>query len=158
MLLGFLWLFLSLIPSPHEYHVSVCELKSSEDGKLNISWRLITADLDEAIKELKPDFSIDQYEANPDALEVGEYLLNNFSVRIDGTEIPIRFVGMEFGYHESWAYLESEEKATGTKIEIRNTCLVDLFTDQQNYVNWVKKENTVGHAMTRENTTVSFDF
>lgn len=151
-----LLLLLCLSIGLHEYHVSICEIKSTEDDKLQISWKFMTTDLNEAVKGAYPDFSIDEYEESIDAPQVGLYLIENFSITLDGEDIELDFKGLEFGYQDSWCYFESLDAIRPGEIVIKNTCLVERFSDQQNYVNWLIDEKPISHIMSKENTSVSF--
>lgn len=141
----------------HEYHVSICEISPNSDGHLRISWRLTTTDLDQGVKEQNEGFSIDKYQSDTEAREVGDYLLDNFSISIDGEEVELSFVGLEFGYHESWCYFESVGVKPQGKVVIKNTCLLNVFPNQQNFVNWLLPDRTISEAMSRELITTSFE-
>ncbi|MBS1655715.1 MAG: hypothetical protein JSU05_12770 [Bacteroidetes bacterium] len=127
------WLLMAGLFCWHPFHVSVTEINhNAKDKILEVSCKLFTDDF-EKVLETKYKTEVDlvhpKDQAAMDKL-VSDYLRNHLSLKVDGKAVTLSYVGFEHQEEAVYGYLEVDNITSVKKVEITNTILHDLFTDQ----------------------------
>jgi len=138
-LLGILWM-------AHPIHISITEIGYHAPTKaVQITVRLFIDDLEAAIRQHthQPELDLMNPPAGQatDAL-VAAYLKERFQVTLDGKVQKWNYLGHEAEGPALIAYLEIEKVKKFKTIEVKNTCMHDLYDDQSNIIN-VNHQETV---------------
>jgi light-regulated signal transduction histidine kinase (bacteriophytochrome) len=119
----------------HPLHVSVTEINhNAADKTLEISCKLFTDDFERVLaKNYKTKVDL----INPPDRPAMEKLVNDFiqkhlSIKTDGKPVQLAYLGFEKDNDAVYTYLQVENTGTVKKIEITNTILHELFTDEIN--------------------------
>jgi hypothetical protein len=72
--------------------------------------------------------------ADADSL-IYSYILENFSVNVNGNCMKVDYVGKEVELDVTWIYLEIMEVDYVGRVEVSDHMLTELFNDQVNIVN-----------------------
>ena len=146
----------------HDFHISVCEIEFDQESKsLEMTHRIFLDDLESALVSWSGDQSVDVY--NPkDEKElkelIGKYLLENFTVKVNGSNEKIVFIGSELEDDIMYCYLELPKVKKLQSIHILNTILMDKFDDQINMVHIYRGEETTSTKFSKANTTFMMNF
>ncbi|MDX2063681.1 MAG: DUF6702 family protein [Bacteroidia bacterium] len=129
--------FLGLFNTPpHPIHVSLAEVEHTAAGELQISLRIFSDDLDEALYRHSGErFEIGTAQEKPGAAPALEaYLRERFGLR---TTQPLawQWVGYEAGLEATWVYLEVTGVPPFDRIACTNRVLFEVYTDQTSVVN-----------------------
>ena len=135
MLASLISIFLSIWL--HPFHVSVCEIEHNpENRSLQITQRIFIDDLEEGIN-LKYDSDYDLFDPHDRELineKIGAYLLENFSIYLNGKKVAMNYLGHEADTEAVWCYIEVDKVKKVETIEVHNTLLMEVFADQANIV------------------------
>lgn len=98
--------------------------------------RIFIDDFEIALKEEYDESLVLMENPEPKIYEeyMAGYLQKNFKVKINGKEIPIKFIGKEYDADVVKCYLEIEKVNSINSFEIRNSVLFNRFPDQQNII------------------------
>ena len=145
------WLVISFLPAClyingnnpaenlHPLHISVVEMNySSEDKTLEITCKIFRDDFERALAKINKT-KVDLI--NPPSRPAMETLVNNYiyqhlKIKTQGKELPIEGIGFEFEKREDavYAYFQAEKLGPIKNLELTNSLMHDMFTDQQNIV------------------------
>lgn len=146
----------------HPLHVSVTEIEYDEkESELEIMMRIFTDDLENAIRLQQKINDLDIL--NPpkgmttDRL-VGSYILNHFTVALDGKKQAIRYLGQEHEGEAFVCYLLVDNVRKWDKIEVMNDVLCELFEDQSNLIHVTIGETVKSLRLVKDKTTSSLSF
>jgi len=121
----------------HPFHLSLTEIKwNKETEQLEISQKIFWDDLEIALSGYH-DESIDFLNpANREKLSkhVESYLQSQNQLWVEDKELKLKFLGFEVEEDAAWFYLESEKVKEPTTIKVKNSLLIDNFSDQKNVV------------------------
>lgn len=121
----------------HEFYVSITELRyNANSERFEISMRIFPDDLDRALlartgihtqlaTELEHDLA--------DSLLM-VYILEDFSLKVNGKDLELTYLGKEPESDAIWCYLESSKIAVPETLSIRNAILTEYFPDQVNII------------------------
>lgn len=133
-------LFLMLIlgsssKTRHPYYLSVTEIRSdSKQQTLNISCRMFTDDLQEALYKLyQCKVDLEKGETQCDA-SLQQYITERLRIKIDGKPVAFRFIGHETEDEATWCYLEATYSYQNEAVEVYNRLLYDFLPEQTNLV------------------------
>jgi len=146
----------------HPFHVSVCEIDHNPDTKsLQITHRIFIDDLEQGINTSN-NSEYDLYDPqNPQLRDqlVKDYLLENFTILVDGKKKKMNFLGLEVDTEAIWCYVEIEGVRKLKELEVHNSLLMEIFPDQANIIHVtfegeVKSVQLIGD---KTSETVSFE-
>jgi hypothetical protein len=127
-------LFLSFNPA-HPYYVSVSEIKiDTEKGFVNVSCRMFTEDLQNAIYKLYQE-KIDLMQNNESNKKLlAQYINERLKIVVGDKAVVLKFIGFEIEEEATWCYLENTSLLKGGKVQILNTLLYDFLPEQSNLI------------------------
>jgi hypothetical protein len=120
---------------PHPIHVSVVEVNhNSAEKTLEVSCKVFTDDFEKVL--------IQNYKAKVDLINpvdrpameklVSDYVHKHVSLKADGKPVNLSYLGYEKDNDAIYSYFQVENVPSVKKIEITNTTMFDMFTDQIN--------------------------
>jgi len=121
----------------HEFYVSITELRyNTQSERFEVSIRIFPDDLDRALLErtgIHTQLATELEHKSADSLLM-VYLLEDFSIQLDGREIELDYLGKEPESDAIWCYLESSKVSSPETITVRNEILTEYFMDQINII------------------------
>ena len=133
-------LFLSCATLLHPFHVSVCSINHAPDQHtLQITLKVFADDLEEALNQQQAA-SLPYVDvlnpAEPEVLEaiIQQYLEQRLTIIVDGKVVHPVYLGYEREDLALWCYFEVGEVDQLETIAVRNSVLVETFSDQTNIV------------------------
>ena len=153
-----LTLFFSLVSfsTDHKFYVSVTHINYSEkEETLQVTTRVFIDDLEAVLLErygAKTDLATQREAADADAY-IGKYLQRKMVFTVDGSVIPLTFLGKEYETDIAICYIEVPVGPLEgiDRIEIQNEVLMDLFEEQQNVVHFRIDGKRRSYVLLREN-------
>ena len=139
--LSFLLLLLPLLAlTRHTYHSSILELRlNPQKQQVELALKVFTDDLESALSQGRPQRLSLQ---DPRAQALAEaYLREHLALALPAAgrqpqaPLALQFVGMQPEKDAYWLYAKARLPRTTTTLWLRNTVLLDLFSDQMNIVN-----------------------
>ena len=121
----------------HEFYVSLTEVRyNPRSGRLEVSIRVFPDDLDRALQEEHGIFTqlASELEAPEADSLLGAYLLDHFSLELNGQPLELEYLGKEAEADAIWCYLESDSLSPPRTYQVVNSILVAHFPDQVNIV------------------------
>lgn len=145
--IGFIILLIPLLAfTTHKYYISSTKIEYKKESKtIQITMRFFIDDLQETINRT---YSKDVELALPNEPKEIDSLINNYiskklEVIINTNKKAYSFLGKEYNNDEIYIYLEIENVEFIKAIEIKNSMLMEIFSEQQNiiklYINDTKK-------------------
>ena len=124
----------------HPLHLSSMEINyTTKPGTLEISCRLFTDDLEDAIKKqfnVATDLSAPAKHQAMDVL-LKKYIATRLKFQANGQAVTLNYLGFEKDREAVIVYIESTPLKPFKKLEVYNTLMYDLFTDQTNIMHVV---------------------
>lgn len=121
----------------HEFYVSLSEIRyNSGSERMEISLRIFPDDMDRALEEhygIKTSLLTELEHTSADSL-LEIYLQDLFNLEVDGSLLPLSYLGKEAESDVMWCYMESEPLEKPAKIEVYNSILTEVFEDQVNII------------------------
>lgn len=138
--------------APHPFHVSVMELNhNARDKTVEISYKIFTDDFENALAgkfNTKADLGKPEMHGAMDSL-VKKYLASAIEVRLQGRPQDVQYLGFETDKEATYCYVEIPGVSQISQVDISNSILYDLFTDQMNivhvFVNGRRKSDKVSY-------------
>ncbi len=120
----------------HPLHLSVTEVNhNSSDRTLEISLKLFTDDFERVLRQNYPGKKIDLINP-PDRQAMNAFVLGymkkNITMKVDGKLLEFTCLGFEQEDDATFSYFQVENIGSLSRLELTNTILHDLFTDQMN--------------------------
>lgn len=130
-------LFALTASTVHKFHMALYQINyASEKKMLQITSRIHIDDLNKALeKNYKKKIAAENENNNSEELLLQEYLSNRFSIKVNEQVKPLNFLSKEIEGDELVCYWNIRNISKINSLEIYNTVLVDLFSDQQNMIN-----------------------
>lgn len=122
----------------HKYHMALYQIDyASEKKMLQITSRIHIDDLNKALeKKHKKKMSVgEDKQTSEDLILVKEYLSSNFTIKVNNQLKPLNFLSQEIDGDELVCYWNITGISKINSLDIYNTVLIDLFSDQQNRIN-----------------------
>ncbi len=161
VLLSYKWLLLFLLGFNHPFYVSVTEINhNAQEATLEVSCKIFADDLEEILKKNygKPvDLGASQQKAQHDALITG-YVSKNLSMIADGKPVQLNYVGYEKEKESVFCYFEVRDVTAFKKLDLRNSLLQDLNTQQINIMHVIVKGSRKSYKLDYPKNTASFIF
>lgn len=121
----------------HKFYVSLSEISYNKDSeRFEVSIRMFPDDLDRALLErngISTQLGTEFEHRSADSL-LKLYLLGGFSLRVDGKELELIYLGKEPESDALWCYLESVKVPDPEVMTVRNSILTEYFPDQVNII------------------------
>lgn len=121
----------------HPFYVSVAEIRMDTRAQtLNLSCRLFTTDLEDALTRLyaRPFDLQNNLDDKTTQAVLDEYVQKRFSIGIAGVLQKLRFLGLELEDDATWCYWESSNFAGLGSLTVTNGLLYDFLPDQVNVI------------------------
>jgi hypothetical protein len=135
-----LFLFTLLICSGwlmHKFYVSLSEIRyNTETERFEVSMRIFPDDLDRALLErsgIHTQLATELEHKSADSLLM-VYLLEDFTLQVNGEEIALNYLGKEPESDAIWCYMESSKVVAPETITVGNAILTEYFPDQVNII------------------------
>lgn len=122
-----------------------------ENGSLNITSRLYTNGIEKAIGEKTVN------KANFDS-KLKNYINNKVILKIDGKPINLSYIGFQANEQTTRVYLKVEKINDINSLDIKFALLMDVYDDQQNFLNLDIKNNRKKLVIRKENEIVKVNF
>jgi hypothetical protein len=164
------WLFIPLLTvvltsgapvTLHPFHVSVVEIEhNAGDKTLEISCKIFTDDFETILAKnykSKVDLINPPNKAAMDTL-VKKYILSHLSVRANGKQLILNYLGFENESEAAYGYIEVENLPAVSKLEITNSILFDKFDDQVNIMHVKVGGNRKSTKLNYPDREASFSF
>ena len=121
----------------HKFYVSIYQINfNQKDKRLEITSRIFIDDLNQVLKTkynkkvnlLSKSQSLDDIEL------MKKYITENFFIKINGLPKTINYLSNEIQDNVLICYFNSKEISKIKSLEIKNTSLLDLNSEQQNII------------------------
>lgn len=123
----------------HPIHISVTEIEFDEKDKaLEIMMRVFIDDLELSFRNAYNQPDLDIFDrANHDTVDelMTRYLIDRFSVALDGKAVKYNYLGHEQEPDVFVFYIEVPNVKKWREISVRNTIIMETYDDQSNLVN-----------------------
>lgn len=133
-----LFLLLPLLAWAHTYHASLAELRYNPAKKqVEISLKVFTDDLEKALSQGQAVAVHLDEQPRANALAAA-YLQRTLRIGTrPGEALPLQLLGMQHEQDAYWLYARvALPRAARHSLRLRQTVLLDLFSDQMNIVNF----------------------
>jgi len=145
----------------HPFYISVTEINYNADTKgLEISCKVFTNDLETALTKAngkKPDLYADKDKVMADK-QIAAYINDHLSIKINGRQVALAYLGFERENEAVWSYLESRNMPLPKNLEIVNSLLYDSFEQQINLVHVTVKGERKSAKLTHPDTALQLKF
>jgi hypothetical protein len=154
--IGLILFFVSSAFSAHKFYVSIYQINFAPEKKmLQITSRIFIDDLNKALekKYSQKTHVGEPNETQEDFILMNKYLLEKFSIKVNGAPKPLLFVSKELENNVVICYYKINNLSKITSLEVKNTALLELDSNQQNIIqaNFNGKKQSL--LLTNENTT-----
>ena len=151
----------SASPVPHPFHVSVVEVEhNATDKTLEISCKIFTDDFETTLAKnynTKVDLTNPPNKAAMDSL-VKKYIFSHLTLKVNGKPVTMSYVGFENEAEAAYGYIQVDNIASVTKIELINTIMFDKFDDQVNIMHIKVNGNRKSTKLNYPDKETSFSF
>ena len=137
----YIFLFLSIISlssfAMHKFYVSIYQINFNQKKQmLEITSRIFIDDLNDVLKaKYNQKTNIGEpNEKAEDVILMKKYILDRFSVKINGQQKNINYLSKELEGNVVICYYNVKEISKIKTLEIQNTTLFDLNSEQQNII------------------------
>ena len=131
-------------PRLHPFHVSVVEINHNPaDKTLEVSCKIFTDDFEKVLAQnykTKVDLMNPPNKAPMDSL-VKKYIFSHLSLKVNGKPVSFSYVGFENEDAAVFGYVEVDNIASLSKLEINNSLMHDMFDDQVNIMHVIVNGN-----------------
>jgi hypothetical protein len=144
---------------PHPYYVSVSDIRiDSESKSVNVSCKLFTDDLQEALYKLNKSEVNLSIQSESQKLMLEQYFKERFKLTIAGKAIPLKLIGYEIEEEATWCYLEFNKFENLGKVIISNSLLYDFLPEQTNLIHCYYNLNRKSFKLNNPDKIAQFDF
>lgn len=161
MIGAIIWLLVTFNYDLHPYHVSVCDVEYNAAAKsLQITHHIFLDDLEETLVAYggKPlDIINPESKLERDKL-IEAYILENFSVTVNGKLNTLEYLGHEVEGDGLYAYIEMKGVRKMKSISVSNTMLMSKFDDQVNLVHVNYQDKIRSMKLTRKHRSDQFSY
>lgn len=134
--------------SAHPLHMSVCNMDIKNDS-LHFSIKLFTDDFNIALDKYEYDTAVESY---IDSVLI--YLQQNFVVQINHDNITYSIIDTTINELSIWINCFLPYKESIEEIHIKNTLMLDLYSDQKNLLIIQGNQNENGYLFNSNNTAL----
>lgn len=121
----------------HKFYVSIYQINYAPEKKMvQITSRIFIDDLNAVLykKYNKKTFLGDQNESPEDIVLMKKYILEAFSIKINGVQKPINYLSKEIETNVIICYFNIKDISKIKSLEVKNTALFELNSEQQNII------------------------
>ena len=121
----------------HKYYVSITEVEYVKDQEsVQIITRIFIDDFQRLLRERYDDKITLDDNQDEEAINklMNKYIKSRLLVSINSEEKQLKFIGKEYDTDIVYLYYEIENVQSIATMEIENTVLFDIFSDQKNVV------------------------
>lgn len=137
----------------HKFYVSLTEIRyNPSTERMEVSMRIFADDLDLALQQktgIQTQLGTELEALSADSL-LGAYLLECFSVHINGEKADFQYLGKEPEAGAIWCYLESQPVSRPQTLTIFQELLTETFPEQVNIVQVYQEKWNRGLLLNRE--------
>lgn len=160
------WFALPVMPhaektSKHPFYIAVTEINlNPSDKTLEVSCKMFADDLEKIIEKnnhTQLDISADKDQRKFESY-IPAYVKNHLSIAIDDKGLNLSFLGFEKENESAYCYFQVENISTLKKIDINNSLLHDLTSDQINIIHVIVSGKRQSTKLDYPNKTASFNF
>jgi hypothetical protein len=152
---------LSWVLSLHPLHVSVTDIVHDEkERELEIIMRIFTDDLEASIRAQRnrPDLDLlNPAQSTTDEL-VKDYVLQRFSVSLDGKKQVLNFLGTQVEDDALLCYIQVRAVKKWKTIEVHNNIITEVYDDQSNLVHVTVGEKVRSLRLMKNNPSGKITF
>ena len=156
LLVGFFFLInlqsKAIIDGMHKFYVSHLNMNYDETSKtFQLSFSINIEDLEMTLgKQSGKKTNLDEIsDVNADL--VFDYVNKHFFAKVDGNPLNLNSIGYELEEDVVWVYIESNQTEIPKSIELSNTILFELYSEQKNMVKIKIVENDYSALFTVKN-------
>jgi len=145
----------------HKFYVSTTKVDYVEDKKaLQIISKIFIEDIEDVLQQrFNSKIRVDTEKEGPEVEGLmRDYVMDRFHMKVDGKEIPLKYIGREYDMDMVKLYFEATNIRKFDAIEIENTVLFDLTEEQQNIVHVHAKKKRKSLVLDRENPNGLLNF
>lgn len=154
-------LFFGLVSATvHKFHIALFQIEFAPEKKmLQITSRIHTDDLNKALEiKYKKNIVLKADNNSSDDMLFQEYVNNRFSVKVNGQTKPLHFLSKEIDGDELICYWSIKNISKINDLEVRNSVLIEMFSDQQNLVNVSVLGEKQSYLFTHSSTSKTFKY
>ena len=121
----------------HKFYVSIYQINYvSEKKMLQITSRLFVDDVNSVLykKFGKKTFLGEKNESQEDVNLMKKYILDNFSLKVNGQLKPINYLSKEMEGNVIICYYNIKDISKIKSLEVKNSALIELNSEQQNII------------------------
>ena len=121
----------------HKFYVSIYQINyASEKKMLQITSRLFVDDVNAVLykKFGKKTFLGEKNESQEDVNLMKKYILDNFSLKVNGQLKPINYLSKEIEGNVIICYYNIKDISKIKSLEVKNSALIELNSEQQNII------------------------
>lgn len=140
----------------HKFYMSIYQMQySTEKKRLEITSRIFIDDINKALqlKYSQTTHIGETEETTEDIALMNKYLLEHFTVKINGVQKQLIYVAKELDHNVFVGYYKINDVGKINSIAIRNTVLTDVFSDQQNIIQTTFNGKKQSLLLTAENSS-----
>lgn len=161
VLLYYKWLMTGLLALVHPFFVGVTEIQhNSKDQTLEISVKLFADDFEKALSKSN-QVTVDLVNAKDPAKAnkmVAAYLQQHLVLKVNGKPVQFDFVGYEKEREAVWSFVQVNNIATVSKLEINNSLLYDAYEQQINIMHVTVNGERKSTKLSYPDQQASFSF
>jgi hypothetical protein len=150
------------IPPAHPYYVSVTEIEHNQTaGSLEISVRLFTSDLEQALKNANPKTRIDlltKGDQTPMEKILDAYIQRHMSFQADEKSMVLQFIGYESKDDCIYAYYDTPIGAKTQHLTIVNNLLFEYKKEQISIIHFTNGKKKKSIRLTNPEDTWRLSF
>jgi hypothetical protein len=155
-------LFIGWLLFLHPVHVSVTDIVLDEqERELEITMRLFTDDLEFSVRNARNEPELDLLNPGKGRTTeelVREYVMQRFSVSLDGKKQHLKFLGIEQETDAIVCFIQAPDVRRWHVMEITNTVITETYDDQSNLVHVTLRGKVRSHRLTRHQPAGTFLF
>jgi hypothetical protein len=121
----------------HKFYVSIYQINyASEKKMLQITSRLFVDDVNAVLfkKYGKKTYLGEKNESQEDVNLMKKYILDNFSLKVNGQLKPINYLSKEMEGNVIICYYNIKDISKIKSLEVKNSALIELNVEQQNII------------------------
>ena len=148
-------------PIVHPIFVSVTEIEHNATAKtLEISCKIFTDDFEKTLRLHYPskiDLLNEKMKA-PMGIIVNGYIQKHFSIKVDGKNVPLQFIGFEQQEEGIISYFQANNIAAVKKIEVFNNLLYEYSNQQMGIIHSIVNGIRKSSKLNNPESNVGFEF
>lgn len=162
LLTGLIVILAASFRPAHPYYIGLTEITINEKPEIQISVRLFTNDLEDALRKSSGktiDILNPKDKAEADSL-LFHYLGKRLSVSLNGKAHTLRYLGYEEEEGSIWTYMtiQASKPSAIKTLSIVNTALYDYFPSQTHIIRINRFNAVSSHKITNPESKADFRF